>query len=389
MGLRDFMARKLYKRSKHYELGSAILNGSIVLGDENILSSSDVYHYMNAISNMFACGKWTVEHINGDDIQNDPAAKILNRPNGYLSGFEFKKLIANTYLINGEVFIVKDLNNLHAIKNVYPEITDQAIKVFKVSGETFYNNEMIQIKNVGLSNNEGIGLIDLAKDTLEGVMNAEKALTDKYKKGGLLAYLLKLETHLSPKNTLQNEMVEMIQSKLEEISDEDKTLIIPLSKGYGIEGFKSPVDDEKILKYLNIYKPDIAKFLGFEPDVYSALLKLDLEKAAIYLKTSVVDSFVENICEQLSFLFYGSDTKKRITLVIDMKKYLTMSTKIGNISNLIRSMAYTPDDGRNDLGIERLNTEESTKLYASKDLVGLDALADLNKAKMKEGERSG
>ena len=48
-----------------------------------------------------------------------------------------------------------------------------------------------------------------------------------------------------------------------------------------------------------------------------------------------------------------------------------MSQKITNTQGLVRTMVYTPDDARVDLGAERLNTEESTKLYASKDLIGL------------------
>lgn len=389
MGIRSWISNRRFKRSKTYELGSAILNGQIYLGDENILSSSDIYHYMSAISNMFACGKWKVEDLSGKDITDDPVLKTLKRPNGYLSGFEFKKLVANVYLINGETFIVKDQSQLHVMKGIQPEITDQAIKVFKYNGHTLFNNEVAQIKNIGLSNNHGSGLAELAKDTLEGVMNAEKSLTEKYKKGGLLAYLLKLDTHLSPKNAMQNEMVDAIQNKLAEIQDEGKTIIIPLSKGYNIEGFESKVDDEKTLSYLKVYKPEIAKFLGFEPDVYSSKLKTNLEEAAIYLKACTVDPFIENVCEQLTFLFFGADSNKQITLNIDMKKYLTMSQKIVNASSLVRSMIYTPDDGRVDLGHERLGTPESSSLYASKDLIGLDELSALNEAKVKEGENTG
>lgn len=378
-----------YKRSKSYALGSSILSGQVSLGDDNILSSSDVYHYMNAISNMFACGKWEIENQDGTNIENRSLLKLLNHPNGYLSGFEFKKLLSNVYLLNGEAFVVKDEHQLHLIKNIQPEITDEAVKVFKYNGHTLHQNEVCQIKNMGVSLNEGVGIIELARETMEGVLNGEKTLTDKYKKGGLLAYLLKLETHLSPKNTLQNEMVEKIQDLLSEIQDEGKTVIIPLSKGYSIEGFESPVDDEKILKYLSVYKPELAKFFGFNPDAYNALLKNDLEKAAIYLKSFVVDPFLQNVCEHLTSLLFGEDSENRVNLVIDIKKYLTMSQKITNTSNLIRSSAYRPDDGRLDLGLEALNTEESTRLYASKDLISLEDLGDLNQSKMKEGDGTG
>lgn len=389
MGIRSWIAQKRNQRLNKKLFGSSILSGQVVLGDETILSSSDVYHYLLAISNMIACAKWEIEDDSGVNLVDDNVKKVLRKPNGYLTGFEFKRLLVNVYLLQGEAFIVKDDNQLHIMKGITPEITDQGIKVFKYDGYTLYQNEVCQIKNIGLSSNYGYGLMDLAKNTLEGVMNAEKAITDKYKKGGLLAYLLKLDTHLSPKNTLQNQMVKLIQDTLEEIPDEGKTVIIPLSKGYNIEGFESPVQDEKILDYLNVYKPELAKFLGFDPDAYNALLKVDLEKAAIYLKSFVVDPIIQNICEHLTFLFYGADSDKRINLNVDIKKYLTMSQKITNVQGLLRSMVYTPDDGRRDLNVDALNTDESTRLYASKDLVGLDDLAELNQSKMKEGDSTG
>ncbi|GMC10417.1 portal protein [Enterococcus thailandicus] len=389
MGIRSWIAQKRNQRLNKKLFGSSILAGQVVLGDETILSSSDVYHYLLAISNMIACAKWEIEDEDGVNLIDDNVKKVLRKPNGYLTGFEFRRLLVNVYLLQGEAFVVKDNNQLHIMSGITPEITDQGIKVFKYDGHTLYQNEVCQIKNIGLSSNYGSGLMDLARNTLEGVMNAEKAITDKYKKGGLLAYLLKLDTHLSPKNTLQNQMVKLIQDTLEEIPDEGKTVIIPLSKGYNIEGFESPVQDEKILEYLNVYKPELAKFLGFDPDAYNALLKVDLEKAAIYLKSFVVDPIIQNICEHLTFLFYGADSDKRINLNVDIKKYLTMSQKITNVQGLLRSMVYTPDDGRRDLNVDALNTDESTKLYASKDLVGLDDLAELNQSKMKEGDSTG
>lgn len=368
-------------------MGSQILANRTVLGDDNILSSSDIYHYMSAISNMFACGKWEVEDLDGVNDNYHPALKVLNNPNGYLTGFEFKRLLANIYLLYGQTFVVKDNNQLHVVKGLQPEITEDAVKVFHYDGYTLYQNEAIQIKNMGVSNNSGYGIFQLAKETLEGVLNAEKALTGKYVKGGYLAYLLKADTHLSPKNTLQNEMVERLQQKIQGMSDEDNTAIVTLSKGYTIEGFESPVQDDKVLEYLRVYKPELAKFLGFDPDAYNDLLKTDLERAATYLKSFVVDPFVNNVCEHLTRLILGNDSNKRIVLNIDIRKYLTMSQKISNTSNLIRTMCYTPDDGRSDLGLERLNTEESNKLYASKDLICLDDLSSLNKSKMEEGDK--
>ncbi|WP_373749704.1 MULTISPECIES: phage portal protein [Jeotgalibaca] len=370
--------------------GSSILSGEVVLGDENILTSSEIYHYMTAIANMFACGKWVIEDREGTNKKSHECLKLLNNPNGYLSGFEFKKLLTNVYLLEGEAFIVKDGGALHIIKGIEPSINEFAQKQYNYNGNKLYPNEVAQVKNMGLSINQGVGIIDLAKNTLEGVLNAEHALNEKYKKGGLLAYLVELEAHLSPKNTMQNAMVEAVQEKLEEIQDEGKTVVIPLSKGYKIKAFESPVDDEKSLKYLSIYKKDLAKFLGFDPDAYSQLLKTDLEKASLYLKAFVVDPWVTNVCEALTNLLFKWEDNLQVSFYIDLDQFLTMSQKITNASNLVRSMVYTPDDGRVSLGKERLDTEESSRLYSSKDLIAADQLGALNEAKTKnEGGEAG
>ena len=68
---------------------------------------------------------------------------------------------------------------------------------------------------------KGAGIIDLAKNTLEGVLSAENVLTDKYTKGGLLAFLLKLDAHINPNNSAQTKIVSKILDQLEDVQDEN------------------------------------------------------------------------------------------------------------------------------------------------------------------------
>ncbi|WP_260490037.1 phage portal protein [Listeria booriae] len=385
MGLFD---RWIVKRSKKPEMGSAIINNYASVSDDDILSSSDVYKFMKDISDMIALSTFSITD-NDDNVIKDPQTlRQLRRPNMYLTEFEFKKLLANTYLLQGEVFIANDDHKLHIVKNVHSELTDQGIKKYSVSGTDIPPYMIAHIKNIGTSHLEGVGIIDLAKDMIEGVMNAEKSITDKYKKGGLLAFLLKLDAHLSPNNKLQTAMVDNILTSLSEIPDEGKTVLIPLSKGYSIEALQSFVDDEKLLKYLSVYKPDLGKYFGFDPDAYLALLKVDLEKAALYLFNWIVEPIVRNIEEHLSLLMFPTNANKRVKMTVNMMKYLTMSAKISNVSNLVRSMTFSPDDGRETMGLPRLNTDVSTQLYVSKDLIGLNDLADVTEAE-KGGDETG
>ncbi|MFP3354890.1 hypothetical protein R0K04_26415, partial [Pseudoalteromonas sp. SIMBA_153] len=82
-----------------------------------------------------------------------------------------------------------------------------------------------------------------------------------------------------PTNGNQNKTVKKILDQLEDIKDSGKTKLIPLGKGYEIEALESPVDDEKILKYLSIYKKDLGKYFGLDKELLDKLEEKDMEQA--------------------------------------------------------------------------------------------------------------
>ena len=79
--------------------------------------------------------------------------------------------------------------------------------------------------------------------------------------------------------------------------------MIPLGKGYSIDTLKSPLDDEKTLAYLNVYKKDLGKFLGINVDTYTELIKEDIEKAMMYIHNKAVRPIMKNFEDHLSLLF--------------------------------------------------------------------------------------
>lgn len=145
--------------------------------------------------------------------------------------------------------------------------------------------------------------MQLGRETLEGVLSAEKVLTDKYKKGGLLAFLLELDAHINPQNGAQSKLIKAILDQLEQIDESRSVKMIPLGKGYKIDTLKSPIEDEKTLSYLNVYKKDLGKFMGINVDTYMSLLKSDLEKAMMYLHNKAVKPIMRNFEDHLSLLF--------------------------------------------------------------------------------------
>ncbi len=394
LGLRNRISNFLFKQVEKRGwlddiLGSSIRYGGSYVNDENVLQSSDVYELTQDISNQILLAQWTVEDANGNEIKNHQVLNVLNKPNSYLTRSEFLKLMTNTYLLEGEVFPVFDGKEIHLATNVYAELDDRLIEHFKINGTDIPQVMIRHIKNMGTSHLKGVGLKQLGRNTLEGVMNAEKVLTDKYKKGGLLAFLLKLDAHINPQNAAQTKLINAILDQLESIDESRTVKLIPLGKGYSIDAMKAPVDDEKILAFLNVYKKDLGKYLGINVETYQALMKLDIEKAMMYLHNKAVRPILQLFEEHLTLLFFGQNSNLRLKSKINILDFVTYSTKTNIAYNLVRTMIATPDDSRDMLGFKKLNTDESSKLYISKDLVSGEDLGKATDDSLKGGDDDG
>ncbi|MCM3411470.1 phage portal protein [Metabacillus litoralis] len=372
MGIRDMFSNFLYRQVEKRGWFEEIFSNSIRYGgryanDENILESSDVYELLQDISNQMMLAEILIEE-DGREIRNHPVIKTLKNPNNYLTGSEFIKLMTNTYLLQGEVFPVKDGDQLHLASNVYTELDDRLIEHFKIGGVDIPSFMIRHIKNIGSNHLRGVGILELGKSTLEGVMSAEKVLTDKYSKGGLMAFLLKLDAHINPANAVQSKLITAILDQLEAIDESRSVKMIPLGKGYDIKALESPIDDQKTLSYLNVYKKDLGKFLGINVDTYTALIKSDLEKAMMYLHNKATKPIMRNFEDHLSLLFFGPNSNKRIKFKINVLDFVTYSTKTNIGYNIVRTGITSPDNVADMLGFPKQNTPESQAIYISNDL---------------------
>jgi HK97 family phage portal protein len=374
LGIRDRFSNYLYKQVERRgwldDYNRSIRYGGRYANDENILESSDVYELLQDISNQMMLAEIVVEDKDGNDIKNDAALQVLRNPNNYLTGSEFIKLMTNTYLIQGQVFPLLNNDQLHVAANIQAELDEKLVQHFKAGvGGTEIPSSMIRhIKNIGTNHLKGAGLLDLGKSTLDGVMSAEKVLTEKYSKGGLLAFLLKLDAHINPQNGAQSKLINAILDQLESIDESRTVKMIPLGKGYSIDTMKSPIDDEKLLSYLNIYKKDLGKFLGINVDTYTALIKSDLEKAMMYLHNKAVRPIMRNFEDHLSLLFFGPNSDKRIKFKINILDFVPYSTKTNIGYNIVRTGITSPDNVADMLGFEKQNTPEMQAIYLSNDL---------------------
>jgi len=372
VGLRQRFSNYLYQKVERRGWFDDIYNNSIryngiYLNDENVLESSDVYELLQDISNQIMLAEWTVEE-NGTEVKHHQMMKVLQNPNNYLTRSEFLKLMTNTYLIDGEVFPVLDGDQLHLASGVSTELDSKLIEHFKIGNNKIPSFMIRHVKNMGTNHLNGVGLKRLGKNTLEGVMNAEKVLTDKYKKGGLLAFLLKLDAHINPQNGAQSKLIKAILDQLEAIDVSRSIKMIPLGKGYSIDAMKSPIEDDKILAYLNIYKKDLGKFLGINVDTYQALIKSDLEKAMMYLHNKAAKPIMRIFEEHLTLLFFGKDSKFRVKAKINVLDFVTYSTKTNIGYNIVRTGITCPDNVAEMLGFPKQNTPETQAIYISNDL---------------------
>lgn len=375
MKLRDRLSNAVYgfmKRRGYIEdiFGRYSRYGQRYVTDSSIMESSDVYELVQDISNQVALAEPVVIGPNGDEIKNHHLLKILRNPNNYLTGFEFSKLETNTLLINGEAFPFTDQDQLHLAYGVTTKINDKLQEEFEMNGQKIPSSMIRHEKNMGVDAIKGAGIIDLAKNTLDGVLSAEKVLTDKYTKGGLLAFLLKLDAHINPNNSAQTKIVKAILDQLEGTQDDSNHSVkmIPLGKGYSIETLKSPVDDAAILNYLGVYKKDLGKFLGINVDTYQALMKSDIEKAMMYLHNKAVKPILKNKSEHYSALFFLPNSGYQVEWKINILDFVPYSTKTNIGYNIVRTGITSPDNVAEMLGFPRQNVPETQAIYISNDL---------------------
>ncbi|MEO1780994.1 HK97 family phage portal protein [Enterococcus diestrammenae] len=375
MKLRDRLSNAVYgfmeKRGYIEEVfGRYSRYGQRYVTDSSIMESSDVYELVQDISNQVALAEPVVIGPDGDEVKNHHLLNILRNPNSYLTGFEFSKLETNTLLINGEAFPLTDQDQLHLGYGVTTKIDERLQEQFQMGGQKIPGSMIRHIKNMGTDAIKGAGIIDLAKNTLEGVLSAEKVLTDKYTKGGLLAFLLKLDAHINPNNSAQTKIVNAILDQLEGTQDDSSHSVkmIPLGKGYSIETLKSPVDDAAILNYLGVYKKDLGKFLGINVDTYQALMKTDIEKAMMYLHNKAVKPILKNKSEHYSALFFLPNSGYRVEWKINILDFVPYSTKTNIGYNIVRTGITSPDNVADMLGFPKQNTPETQAIYISNDL---------------------
>lgn len=105
----------------------------------------------------------------------------------------------------------------------------------------------------------------------------------------------------------------------------------------------------------------------------------------MYLHNKAVRPILQLFEEHLTLLF-GQNSKLRLKSKINILEFVPYSTKTNIAYNLVRTMIATPDDSREMLGFKKLNTDESSKLYISKDLIAGKDLSNATDNSIKGGD---
>lgn len=393
MGLRKSLRKYLIRRLGGTTTMSSRINDTIrwqskMVGEDSILKSSDVNELLNDISTQIALAKPVVRDNEGNKVGSE-ALKILRKPNDYLTETEFMQLLTNVLLLRGDLYVAYDGQQIHVLENIQSTLDENLIEHYTIGGQELPSSMIEHVKKMGIRTDKGTGILDLARDTLNGVMNAESTLNDKYIKGGLLAFLLKIDTVLSPNNTIQAEMVKHITDQLDKVSNGDETKMIPLGKGYNIETLESPVQDDSVLSYLNVYKPDLGKFFGINVDTYQKLMVDDVEKAMMYLQNKSVRPILQNLGEHLSNLLLEDSDRYHIEFEINSLDFVTYSTKTTIAYNNVRAAVWSPNDASEILGVPKSDDPLANERLISRDLVPLKNLPDIVEKTLKGGDIDG
>lgn len=82
----------------------------------------------------------------GKDIKGAKELQSLKHPNGYLTDFEFKRLLVNVYLLQGEVFVVKDGKQLHIMKELHQKYQKKVSNNLNMTAIRFIKMKFAKLK---------------------------------------------------------------------------------------------------------------------------------------------------------------------------------------------------------------------------------------------------
>lgn len=201
----DELAR--YLRSGHETASGAQVSPC------SALRNSAVYRAVNLTANSIAMLPLNVVERSGEDVRRNrpdhPLARALMRPNGWQTGFDFRKQLQVWALLYGNAYAVpvRSLGRIIGFLPIDPrrvsvEQNDDLTVEYRVTAKTggtrlYRQGEILHLRDLSLNSVLGLSRVEIASEAIGLSARLEEAAARLFKNGVLSGHYMKYPTKLS------------------------------------------------------------------------------------------------------------------------------------------------------------------------------------------------
>lgn len=341
--------------------------------------SNDIYRSaVDAISRHIA--KLSGKHVNNTkDFNNYKINRILqNRPNPYMSGYDFLYKIATQYYLFNNAFILVQKDNKGNLKSLYPLTPSSVEYVVDGAGEMYlkflfndgeiihFHLSEIAVLRRHFNSNELLGdNNDAIMNTLQLAHTQNEGMTEAIKNSAQIRGILKYNQALSP-------------SKLKQAKEEFTANYLSMANNGGVVPLDTSMDYQQLnisdvqidTSQIKVIKQKIYEYLGineaivtgsYDENTWQAFFESVIEPFAIQLSSELTEkiftereqSFSNRIIYESSKLQYASNQSKSTII----KELLPLGLLTINEARDLMNLPHVEDG---DERIQSLNYIEKT-----------------------------
>lgn len=341
--------------------------------------SNDVYRSaVDTIARHIA--KLSGKHVNNTkDFNNYKINRILqNRPNPYMSGYDFLYKVATQYYLYNNAFILVQKDDKGNLKSLYPLTPSSVEYVVDGAGEMYlkflfndgeivhFHISEIAVLRRHFNSNELLGdNNDAIMNTLQLAYTQNEGMTEAIKNSAQIRGILKYNQALSP-------------SKLKQAKEEFTNNYLSMANNGGVVPLDTSMDYQQLnisdvqidTSQIKVIKQKIYEYLGineaivtgsYDENTWQAFFESVIEPFAIQLSSELTEkiftereqSFSNRIIYESSKLQYASNQSKSTII----KELLPLGLLTINEARDLMNLPHV-DDG--DERIQSLNYIEKT-----------------------------
>ncbi|NHM77914.1 phage portal protein [Staphylococcus sp. 11511212] len=341
--------------------------------------SNDVYRSaVDTIARHIA--KLSGKHVNNTkDFNNYKINRILqNRPNPYMSGYDFLYKVATQYYLFNNAFILVQKDDKGNLKNLYPLTPSSVEYVVDGAGEMYlkflfndgeivhFHISEIAVLRRHFNSNELLGdNNDAIMNTLQLAYTQNEGMTEAIKNSAQIRGILKYNQALSP-------------SKLKQAKEEFTSNYLSMANNGGVVPLDTSMDYQQLnisdvqidTSQIKVIKQKIYEYLGvneaivtgnYDENTFQAFFESVIEPFAIQLSSELTEkiftereqSFSNRIIYESSKLQYAS-TQSKSTII---RELLPLGLLTINEARDLMNLPHVEDG---DERIQSLNYIEKT-----------------------------